>query len=160
MAASYHKKPRVVSSTASNPTFVCKGAVGSLDALVKVELLADLLKLNFRQISCPVVVWVLLPLGVEDGPVIPVPVWPGWNLADRKGCLVAHHTKMSSLRWSQAISLDLFLAAACLNKESYFRQADAEYAENRWQIMALVLYQLESLPRMALQEYIPGLKPP
>ena len=94
-------------------------------------------KLNFLQISCPVEVWVILPLGVEGGPVTLESAWPaGWNLEGRKGCLVAHHTNMSSLRWSQAINLDLSLAAACLNSESYLRQAAAEYAVNRWHIMA------------------------
>ena len=73
-------------------------------------------KLNFLQISCPVEVWVILPVGVEGGPVTLESAWPaGWNLEGRKGCLVAHHTNMSSLRWSQAINLDLSLAAACLN---------------------------------------------
>ena len=61
----------------------------------------------------------------------------GLRSAWGKGCLVVHHTNMSSLRWSQAINLDLSLAAACLNSESYLRQAAAaEYAVNRWHIMA------------------------
>ena len=127
-------QPRITKNLEWSPP---QPATQHLCAKEQWDPLMHLSKLNFWQISCPVAVWVLLPLGVEDGPVIPVPVWPGWNLADRKGCLVAHHTKMSSLRWFQAISLDLSLAAACLNKESYFRQADAEYAENRWQIYGL-----------------------
>ena len=43
---------------------------------------------------------------------------------------------MSSLRWSQAVSFDLSLAAACLNRESYLRQAATVYAAKRWHIMA------------------------
>ena len=46
-----------------------------LCAKVQSGPLVHLSKLKFRQISCPVVVWVHLPVGgVEDEPVSPVPV--------------------------------------------------------------------------------------